>query len=113
MTTYTALTIDGEVLARGLTLAEAAAAIRSDPAAEFKVLPMNHGGNQLAWRPRGGSATDWHDLPVYALDKNINRASRAIFARFAQRADDFSWDAAPMVLPDSAYDDFLLDAAES
>lgn len=100
MTTYTVIDTVGDVIATGLTAAEAAAEVLTDDSREFDIRADDGNGFEL-WTRQQVANRGWTQTVVYSLEDDRTAAEAEIYAKVIA-AD---WPRHPTVMTDQQYAD--------
>jgi multidrug efflux pump subunit AcrA (membrane-fusion protein) len=103
MTTYTVLDTNGDLIATGLTAADAAAEMLTDDGREFDIRAAADGTGFDLWTRQQVANKGWTITAIYSVDTDRAAAEARIFAKVIA-AD---WPHHPTVLTDQQYAEML------
>lgn len=106
--TYTVIDYNGDVIARGLSLAEAANEILSTDSREWEIRPINRVGlhGWRLWTRQQVAHLPWTPTVVFSLADNQSEAEAEIFAEVV-RAD---WPRHYSAMTDESYNQSLAES---
>lgn len=104
MTTYTVLNRDtGEVIDRGVDLAEAAHIVLTDDGRSYEIRRTLDGEGFDLWTRHQVANQGWSPVPFFSFADDIAAAEEEIFAQVIAAG----WDRHPQVLTDEEYTEMM------